>query len=135
MSHAKPTDPKPRLIRRRRRAEALRRKALSPIRILTMILALPLTTGLIAVGVYLRVSEYERPQAVVHLVALAGCDVVQRLVTGPFRKGEPGYHKRNDPDGDGVACGSLPTRRAADLPRAGDPHNQRTVGSAKFLKP
>lgn len=145
MSIVKPTDEKdsgPRLSRRQRKAEAVRRKALSPIRILLMVLALPLTTGIIAIGVYLRVTDYDRTEAVVHLMALAGCDVVGKVVAGPFREGEAGYHKRNDPDGDGVACGTLPPRampgtpRAVpDVPRAVQAPKQRNVGTAKFLKP
>ncbi len=134
----------PRLTRRQRRADALRRKALSPLRILLMVLALPLTTGTIAIGVYLRTSDYERHEAVIHLVALAGCDTIQRLVSGPFFEGQPGYHKRNDPDGDGVACGTrgLQRPRRAAMPGvSGSPPQQvqapreRTVGTAKFLKP
>ncbi len=140
----KDTDPNPRLTRRQRRADALRRQALSPVRILLMVLALPLTTGMIAIGVYLRVSDYERHEAVIHLVALAGCDAVEMLGFGPFREGRPGYHKRNDPDGDGVACGSFALQKPRNVAMPGDiqanPRNlqtpkQRTVGTAKFLKP
>ncbi len=67
----------PRLARRQRKADALRRHALSPLRILLMVLALPLTTGMIALGVYLRTSDLERTEAVMHLVALAGCDAAR----------------------------------------------------------
>ena len=45
----------------------------------------------------------EEAESAVHLVALAGCDVIGRIVAGPFHEGEPGYHKRNDPDGDDMA--------------------------------
>ncbi len=140
----KDTDPNPRLARRQRRADALRRQALSPLRILLMVLALPLTTGMIAIGVYLRVSDYERHEAVIHLVALAGCDAVGMLGFGPFREGGPGYHKRNDPDGDGVACGSFDLQRPRNVAMPGNTQSdsqnlqtpkQRTVGTAKFLKP
>ncbi len=105
-------DPKPPPSRRHRRAEATRRHALSPLRILVMVLLLPLTTVLIATGVFLRLSGFEREEAVIHLIALAGCDATQSLGVGPFYEGQAGYHKRNDPDGDGVACG------AANGPRA-----------------
>ncbi|WP_245709743.1 excalibur calcium-binding domain-containing protein [Ruegeria halocynthiae] len=134
----------PRLTRRQRRADALRRQALSPLRILLMVLALPLTTGMIAIGVYLRISDFERHEAVIHLVALAGCDTVQRIVQGPFFEGRPGYHKRNDPDGDGVACGSPGLQKprnvampggARSAPQSVEAPKERTVGTAKFLKP
>ncbi len=105
------------------------------MRILVMVLALPVTTGMIAISVYLRVSDYDRHEAVVHLVALAGCDAVRSLGAGPFREGEPGYHKRNDPDGDGVACGSFVQRSGQSAPARIETPRQRTVGTAKFLKP
>ncbi len=126
----------PRSIRRHRRADEQRRRALSPVRILVMVLALPLTTGLIAVGTYMRVTDKERPDAVLHLVALAGCDAARAIGFDTFHKGQAGYHARNDPDGDGIACESTvsgtPSQQAQ--PRAQAP-NQRTVGNAKFVRP
>ncbi|MGI9370706.1 MAG: excalibur calcium-binding domain-containing protein, partial [Ruegeria sp.] len=98
--------PNPRSAKRLGRAEAQRKQALSPVRILTMVLALPITTGMIALGVYMRTTDYEPTQAVAHIVALAGCEAARAVGIGPVRVGEPGYHKRNDPDGDGVACGA-----------------------------
>ena len=107
-----PVDPDLTLTRRQRRAETLRRRALSPFRITLMVLALPLTTGIIAVNIYLRTSDFDQSGAVMHLIALAGCDATQALGLGPFRKGYPGYHKRYDPDcehkGDGRPCRSDP---------------------------
>lgn len=142
MLFKKPTqeapDLNPRSARRHQRAEAARRQALSPLRILIMVLLLPLTTALIATGVFLRTSGYERDEAVIHLIALAGCDATQAMGIGPFRAGQPGYHERNDPDGDGVACGyaelELPratTVQAQDQPKP----RERSVGSAKFVRP
>ncbi len=135
-------DLSPRSIRRRRKAEALRRHALSPIRILLMVLLLPVTTGVIALGVYVRISDYERTEAVMHLVALAGCDAARSVGLGPMREGELGYHKRNDPDGDGIACeagavrrtqGPAPVQFAPSDPMPAQ--TQRRVGSAKFVRP
>lgn len=124
------------LSRRQRRAEALRREALSPLRILMMVLALPLTTALIGVGVYMRVSDYERDEAVVHLIALAGCDATEAFRLGPFRRGQPGYHKRNDPDGDGLACERYePALVNHSAPQRGEGARARMVGSAKFVRP
>ncbi|NVO56451.1 excalibur calcium-binding domain-containing protein [Rhodobacteraceae bacterium B1Z28] len=129
-------DLNPRLSKRQRRADALRRRALSPLRILIMVLALPLTTGLIAASVFLRISDYDRNEAVIHLIALAGCDAVQAIGVGPFRKGQPGYHKRNDPDGDGVACGTAkPTFTRQAVPQGSTTPSARSVGSAKFVRP
>lgn len=36
------------------------------------------------------------------------CDQVWLGGQGPFKKGEPGYTKQLDPDGDGIACPSHP---------------------------
>lgn len=122
--------------RRQRRAEALRKRALSPIRIMLMVLMLPVTTIGIAVGVYLRTSEFEHDEALLHLIALAGCNAVENIVPGPFVAGGPGYHKRNDPDGDGVACD---TRSVVFEPSAPPQHTEapeaRRVGTAKFVRP
>lgn len=129
-------DAAPSLSRRQRRAEALRRQALSPVRILIMVLALPLTTALVGAGVFLRASDYEPNEAVIHLIALAGCDAAHAVGFGPFRKGQRGYHKRNDPDGDGVAC---ETTRPTVVQHAGPRHTEtpkeRSVGTAKFVRP
>ncbi len=129
-------DLKPRSSRRHRRAEATRRQALSPVRILVMVLLLPLTTVLIATGVFLRLSEFERDEAVIHLIALAGCDATQSLGVGPFYEGQAGYHKRNDPDGDGVACGSASAPQSTAPPVHNSPEpQQRSLGTAKFVRP
>ncbi len=121
---------------RHKRAEALRKRALSPVRILIMVLMLPVTTLGIAVGVYLRVSEFESEEALIHLIALAGCKPVEAIVPGPFLAGEAGYHLRNDPDGDGVACGTYSVDSAQEtLPLQAETPRQRVVGSAKFVRP
>ncbi|UWR07608.1 MULTISPECIES: excalibur calcium-binding domain-containing protein [Ruegeria] len=134
--------PDPRLARRQRKADALRRHALSPLRILLMVLALPLTTGMIALGVYLRTSDLERTEAVMHLVALAGCDAARSVGLGPMREGQLGYHKRNDPDGDGIACESsvrAATRSAVPVQAPASTQSAapkpRAVGNAKFVRP
>jgi len=109
---------------------------LSPVRILVMILMLPVTTAVIAMSVFIRTSEFEREDAVLHLIALAGCQTVISIAPGLFRVGEPGYHRRNDPDGDGVACGTIapPTPNSSASPRS-DASKPRAVGNAKFIRP
>ncbi|WP_424832475.1 excalibur calcium-binding domain-containing protein [Ruegeria sp.] len=109
---------------------------MSPLRILVMVLFLPLTIGIIATGTFLRVTDYDRDEAVIHLVALAGCDAATAIGLGPFRKGEAGYHARNDPDGDGVSCGAFINKNTrsttARQPASAPP---RQVGGAKFVRP
>ena len=122
--------------KRQRRADALRKRALSPVRILIMVLMLPVTTMGIAVGVYLRTSDFEREEALIHLIALAGCDAVKNVSPGPFLTGGPGYHPRNDPDGDGVACDTIAAAPVADaVPQQTGERPSRTVGTAKFVRP
>jgi len=79
-----------------------------------------------------------------HLVALAGCDAARSVGLGPMRKGELGYHQRNDPDGDGIACQtgqvaqySRPKPVQSVLPGPDPSRNQaqRRVGTAKFVRP
>ena len=126
----------PRVIQRHRRADATRRKALSPLRIITMVLALPLTTAAIAFGVYMRTSDFERTEALMHLIALAGCDAAHAVGLGKMHKGQPGYHARNDPDGNGVACESGGTAKPSfNAPRQSENTGSRMVGGAKFVRP
>lgn len=125
-----------RSLRRHRRADEQRRRALSPLRILLMVLALPLTTGIIAVGTYLRATDKDRPDAVLHLVALAGCDAAKAIGFDTFREGEAGYHPRNDPDGNGIACErTAPTASVQQAPQPAEQPPTRQVGNAKFLRP
>ncbi|WP_299888629.1 excalibur calcium-binding domain-containing protein [uncultured Ruegeria sp.] len=130
------SDLNPRSSKRHRRADAMRRKALSPVRILIMVLFLPLTTAVFAAGMFLRISDYDRNDAVLHLIALAGCDAADAIGFGPFRKGQPGYHKRYDADGDGVSCEKFAPAftQQATPPTSSAPTN-RTVGNAKFVRP
>ncbi|WP_170430438.1 excalibur calcium-binding domain-containing protein [Ruegeria arenilitoris] len=126
----------PKVSRRQKRADALRKRALSPVRILIMVLMLPLTILSIVVAVFLRTSGYEREEALIHLIALAGCDAVETIVPGPFLAGGPGYHPRNDPDGDGVACETLSgTPVSGAVPQRTGTRPSRTVGTAKFVRP
>ncbi|MBO9445505.1 excalibur calcium-binding domain-containing protein [Ruegeria sp. R14_0] len=127
---------------RHRRADAQRRRALSPVRIILMLLMLPATTAAIAVGVYLRTSEFESHEALLHLIAMVSCDTAGSLVPGPYREGEPGYHARNDLDGDGVACGTIApvaaTPQSAEAPQSPQPaeaQQSRQLGTAKFVRP
>ncbi|WP_254446006.1 excalibur calcium-binding domain-containing protein [Ruegeria sp. HKCCD7255] len=126
--------------RRHAKAERLRKKALSPLRILLMIVALPLTTAMLVLAIYPRATSFERHEAIIHLVAMAGCDAVAAIGFGHFREGEPGYHKKYDPDGDGVSCPSVfhaqvPLTAEALKPVSTQAPAPRSVGSAKFITP
>jgi hypothetical protein len=126
--------------KRQRRAEAARRRALSPLRILLMVLCLPLTVALISFNMFVRLSDYGRDEAMVHLIALAGCDASRAIGFGTFYEGYAGYHPRNDPAGDGVACGpDVAQRQTAPSPSTTTPRetsaSQRSLGNAKFIKP
>jgi len=118
--------------RRARRAQELQRRTLSFRNIVVKLLALPLLALAIWLGAYFRTSDYAPETALAHLLALAGCDAAFAVGLAPARVGEPGYHRRNDPDGDGVACPFGGTY--AEGPPVGD-GNVRTVGGAKFVKP
>jgi len=107
-----------------------------------MVLSLPVTVAGIALGVYLRTSEYDRTGAMMHLWALAGCEAAQSVGLGPMRRGQLGYHTRNDPDGDGIACetgpvyrpqGVVPVQSARPAPE--QDQARRRVGTAKFVRP
>lgn len=125
------------------RADATRRAALSPFRILLRVAGIPLIAVALTVSIYLRVSDYPPEDAIRHLYALAGCDAAASVGLAPAWEGRLGYHPRNDPDADGVACGSglaataspaapaTTTTASAPDPEAGP----RMTGGAKFLRP
>ena len=122
--------PKP--SRRIARADRTRAHALSPVRILIRVLFLPVAILGITLSIYIRTSPYEQSDALRHLMAMAGCETAAKVGLAPARKGDLGYHDRNDPDGDGIACG---TRVAADAPAVSNPDLPRRTSGAKFLKP
>lgn len=113
--------------RRHERAMRERRKALSPIRLFLRLVSIPLLVSAITVSIYIRTSPYPRDLAVAHLAAMAGCSVAEKLNLAPAYRGEPGYHARNDLNGDGVACG--------DEYGAAMTEPQTRAGGAKFVRP
>ena len=130
--------------RRERRAQATRAQALSPTRILTQVLLVPIVTIAMTVSIYVRTSPYERTDALRHLAAMAGCDTAHSMGLAPAITGAIGYHKRNDADGNGIACetaqrpitaiaarvsphATQPTERLEDGPRI--------ASGAKFIRP
>ncbi|SMX31561.1 excalibur calcium-binding domain-containing protein [Actibacterium lipolyticum] len=115
---------------RARRAEALRKDALSPIRILKRLVLVPVVAAGIALSAYIRTSDYGSEDALRHLVAMVGCGPAAAMGLAPAQEGELGYHPRNDPEGDGVACGTE-TR----FPAPEQDNRVRSVGGAKFVRP
>jgi hypothetical protein len=87
-----------------------------------------------ALSIYIRTSPYEPTEALMDLVARAGCPAAAAIGLADMRKGELGYHARNDPDGDGVACPRVTSPVAAG-PEVPGETSTRTVGGAKFLRP
>lgn len=135
----------PRIVRRHRRAERERARALSPLRFLLRLLAIPGLALGVAASLYMRTSPYEPQLALMHLAARMGCDSAYRVGLAPADRGAPGYHARNDPDGDGVACDAPPVvaaSRREGARRDAEPRNSvqraaqtRFVGGAKFVRP
>lgn len=132
----------PAAIRRAQRAARMRAGALSPMRVVRYLLYLPVLTAVIGLSVYIRTSPYEPPEAVMHLAALAGCEAAGWVGVAPSRRGDPGYHARNDHDGDGVACEVQDSlgggvRQSAGVPAAESRQRPaaRVVGGAKFVRP
>ncbi|WP_216665528.1 excalibur calcium-binding domain-containing protein [Pseudoruegeria sp. HB172150] len=129
--------------RRRARREAqaleLRRRALSPVRIAFKLASVPVVAACVTVSVYVRTSDYPPGDAMRHLVAMSGCRGAAAVALAPAMRGHIGYHLRNDPDGDGIACG--PARRGEAAVAANPPGQEmpvsdapRMVGGAKFLR-
>lgn len=121
--------PPPRPSRRQRRAERNLAELLSPAGILLRLMSIPVVTLAVTLSVYLRTSPYEPPEAMLHLVALAGCDAARSVGLAPAARNTPGYHPRNDPDGDGVACEQPPGRG-----RQAAAGGMSRAGGAKFVR-
>lgn len=131
--------------RRARRAERTRAQALSPVRILAKLLLMPVVVVALTLSIYLRTSPYGRQDALRHLAALTGCDTARAMGLAGAMVGELGYHARNDPDGDGVACpapylaGSGPEIALTPHTYTPAPQNDiappRMPGGAKFVSP
>ena len=49
-------------------------------------------------------SKFGASGAFWHMIAAAGCDAARAAGVAPAYRGHPGYHARNDRDGDGIAC-------------------------------
>lgn len=92
------------ILRRYERADRTRREALSPSRILLSIVTVPVLTVGLTVSIFVMTSDYDRRDALRHLIALAGCEPAAKIGMTDMTRGEVGYHPRNDPDGDGLSC-------------------------------
>jgi hypothetical protein len=120
---------------------------LSPLRILLALMSIPVLATSLTVAIFIRTSPYDAPVALAHLIALGGCDAAASVGMAPAREGGPGYHPRNDPDGDGVACGTAAQQLSPQLQaqagqaQAGQAQPgdatapERMNAGAKFLRP
>ncbi len=120
--------------RRHRRADATRRQALSPARILLSVLLVPVVAGGLTVSLFIRTSPFEREDALRHLIAMAGCSAAAKVGVAGAARGEPGYHSRNDTDRDGVACNvTEPGFKTVDAAAPG--MSAPRSSGAKFIRP
>lgn len=124
--------PKP--SRRIARADRTRAHALSPIRILLRVVFLPVAVLGITASVYIRTSPFSQEDALRHLIAMAGCQTATQIDVAGARLGEPGYHARHDPDGDGIAC-AAPLSDRVSSEQSARPVRASTDNGAKFLRP
>jgi len=127
------------LYKRQRRATRTRERALSPVRILLNLMLVPVVAAIMTASIFMQTSPFGDTDALRHLISLAGCDAAMKVQVAPAALGQPGYHKRNDPDGNGVACdeGLEIAYVAPAMPQ--EPMTpaveQRIIGGAKFVRP
>ena len=100
----KPQPQDQRTARRAARADATQRQALSPVRIITSVLLVPVVAGGMTMSIFIRTSPFEREDALRHLVAMTGCSAATKVGVAGAARGEPGYHERHDVNRDGIAC-------------------------------
>jgi hypothetical protein len=96
------------------------------------LMAIPVVAMATGVSVYIRTSPHPPTKALAHLVARAGCPAAAAIGLAGARVGELGYHERNDPDGDGIACAPPSGPASVETP------SQVAVtraGGAKFVRP
>ena len=100
--------------------------------------SIPVVAASVALSVYVRTSPYPPTEALMHLIARAGCPSAAAIGLAPARRGALGYHARNDPDGDGIACDAgqrLAVPVTLTSPPAADIDRSRNAGGAKFIRP
>lgn len=96
------------------------------------LMAIPVIALATALSVYIRTSPYPPSAALAHLLARAGCPAAAAIGLAGARAGELGYHARNDPDGDGIAC--APAAVPEGLVAPGQVIVTK-AGGAKFVRP
>jgi len=119
----------PKLDLREARAARTRARALSPVRILFQVLLLPVAAAGMTVSIYVAFSPFEREDALRHLASMHGCETAAKLGLANMRAGEVGYHKRIDPDQNGIACEDAVVASVQAAPA------QESTGGAKFVRP
>ncbi len=95
-------------------------------RLVIQLLFLPVSAVAIFFSLYLRTSPYPAEDALRHLIAAKGCVAAQSVGLAPASEGALGYHAKNDPDRNGVAC---------DRTAAVDSAQAEFRGGAKFIRP
>ena len=127
------------LSKRQIRAMRTHERALSTLRILLNLMMVPVVTVVMTASIFMQTSPFGDTDALRHLIAMAGCGAAMKVQVAPAALGQPGYHKRNDPDGDGIACdeGLDLAYVAPAMPQGPEAPTVelRIIGGAKFVKP
>lgn len=99
-------------LQRRFRAVSARHERVSKQR--QIILLVTATAGLavaLAVAWGLSSSPWPITTTLRHFASVPNCDFARLVGLAPARRGQPGYWKHHDRDGDGIACEPWPPRR------------------------
>jgi Excalibur calcium-binding domain len=88
------------------RASKLRRVTKAAIIIVAFAVALAAVWGLAS-------SPWPVTTTLRHIASAPNCEFARLVGLAPARRGEPGYWKHHDRDGDGIACEPWPPRRRA----------------------
>ena len=60
--------------------------------------------GATSAGLFAYKSPWPTETDMRHLAAVLHCDIADRVGLAPANEGQPGYHARNDRNGNGVSC-------------------------------
>ncbi len=86
---------------------------------LSMVMMAAIAIGAGSAGYFAYNSPWPTETDMRHLAATLHCDIADRVGLAPANEGQPGYHARNDRNGNGVSCETGAASLASLVPFSG----------------
>ncbi len=87
--------------------------------VFSLLLFAAVTFGVGSAGYFAYNSPWPTETDLRHLAATLHCEIADRVGLAPANEGQPGYHARNDRNGNGVSCETSPASLASLAPMGG----------------